>query len=341
MGGHEYDSCKCALCLTVKRLVTLLYDPDASGAVQRRAVTRLREVHAELLDVAEGGEVGAATPAPPVGGQEASRRLPTEGEKSGGEIKPKQEETTASERDSPEVGAAKVVTNETEEEEQPVTEGEKSAPEEKVENESGGAKPDTPEKKRDRSKPSRKEKKTKEGDSERSRSRRRRRHRSRESRRPASDKRRRTTSRSRRRSKKDDRKTPSRSPLPRGREEARPSQASGLTTEEKRAVRGVPPKPPPVPLPSSNAERRAAPPPGYSREAREEPNRGYSWRSPQRPPPRVPREPDHPPPGYHDWGETEAQSKSGGYQPAPSKGKTKRERNANFRAWREYEEEHY
>ena len=41
-----------------------MYDPDCSGAVQRKGVVLLREVHSQLLDVAE---TGAATPVPPVG----------------------------------------------------------------------------------------------------------------------------------------------------------------------------------------------------------------------------------------------------------------------------------
>lgn len=74
-GAHEWESCSCALCLAVRRLLGVLYHPEASGAVQGLGVTRLRTVHAELLDLAEGG-TGAATSVTPGGGE---RELPGEG----------------------------------------------------------------------------------------------------------------------------------------------------------------------------------------------------------------------------------------------------------------------
>lgn len=102
-------------------------------------------------------------------------------------------------------------------------------------------------------------------------------------------------------------RTPSRSLVRRSPRHPVPSSASGLTNAQKRAV-PPPPKPPPV-RPS-------------------------------------PREPDHPPPGYSSWAATDARAKSKGNKghyrdpyrdPPPNKGKKKDERNANFRAWREFE----
>lgn len=102
---HEYETCSCVLCLTVRRVVHLLYDPECSGAVQRKGVSLLREVHAQLLDVADAGSAGAATSAPP---ERSGQDLPSEGEKQVGQ-KVKEEPVSEAKKPRQKDGIAPVV----------------------------------------------------------------------------------------------------------------------------------------------------------------------------------------------------------------------------------------
>ena len=328
---HEFESCTCALCLTVRRVVHLLYDPECSGAVQRRGLSLLREVHSQLLDAVE---TGAATPGPPVG---SSPVLPVGGENPA-QPRVKTEPVSSQDKAQAEEGFAPVV-------EAPGQEGSGTEAGKKEEDQSERASreadlKDTEEDKeiaKDRTSTPNPEKKDKGSRQKESKSRDRRRRDRREKRARSSEGAgRRSRSRRRRdrgKSSKpesprhDESKEPSppkesgkewTSPRPRSRTPSRslvrrtprhpvPSSASGLTNAQKRAV-PPPPKPPPV-RPS-------------------------------------PREPDHPPPGYSSWAATDARAKSKGNKghyrdpyrdPPPNKGKKKDERNANFRAWREFE----
>ena len=173
--------------------------------------------------------------------------------------------------------------------------------------------------------PSKKEKKKRSRD--RDRDRRRRRDKERDDGGGAEDR-----SRSQGRDRKEKRASPARSP----RGERHTSPSLSRKSRERKSARKSPRTPSPSPRPSSprgaapsrasgltNAQKRAIPPP-------------------PKPPPRVPREPDHPPPGYSSWEDTDVRSKSWAYhEPPPNKGRKKDERNTNFRLWREHERGYY
>lgn len=311
---HEFETCSCALCLSFRRVFSLLYAREASGALQRRGVELLRVTHSQLLDFVEAGDPGAATPGEPT--------LPAEGGE--GPKKSVKEEPQPEEEKAPTVpGSAPVVAPLEAEATSPsgdhpadkkkVTEEKKPA---EVEDQNEGGEARDKEKKRssrDRERRRRREKDqdTKEGATPRSRSHHRERRRRHSSHARSPVERGRTThshSRKDKRERKSDRRSP-RSPIPSPREVVSPSpgrplpsRASGLTNAQKRAI-PPPPKPPPV---------------------------------------KVPREPDHPPPGYSSWQATDVRSKSWAYrEPPPNKGRKKDERNTNFRLWREYEREYY
>lgn len=305
--AHEFETCSCVLCLSFRRVFGLLYSREASGALQRRGVERLRVVHSQLLDFTETGETGAATPADPglpTGGDESQKKAVKE------EPKPEEERGDSGPGSAPIVAPAEgegaSASSERPTEEKKESEVKRSADQEEKQ---GEVEPSGKERKRssrDRERRRRREKEQdpKEGATPRSRSRhrdRRRRHSSParspvEGRRPSH-----SNSRRDKRERKRDRKSPQEvvSPSP---PRPVPSRASGLTNAQKRAI-PPPPKPPPV---------------------------------------RPPREPDYPPPGYSSWEDTNVRSKSWAYrEPPPNKGRKKDERNTNFRLWREYERGYY
>ena len=320
---HEWESCNCALCLTVRRVVGLLYAPDCSGAVQRRGVTLLREVYSQLLDVAD---TGAATSVPPV---ESGSVLPGEGDKTTSQ-KVKTELNNNQDQPKPEEGFAPVVDTAEESGSSPVVEKkaeevvesalrETDLKDTEIEKENTETKDNSPvtgkkekrsrrkeSKSRDRRRRDRRDKEARASEGAERRSRSRQRRARRRSSRPTSpqqdgggDHSPPKESGRERKEPKPRAKSQSRSPVLRAPWTPVPSRASGLTNAQKRAV-PPPPKPPPV-----------------------------------RP---TPREPDHPPPGYSSWEATNVRAKSKGYgDPPPNKGKKKDERNANFRLWREYE----
>lgn len=296
-----------------------MYDPDCSGAVQRKGVVLLREVHSQLLDVAE---TGAATPVPPVG---VGDNLPGVGD-SRTEKNVKLEPNSEDKKLRKEKGIAPVVDASEEKESSP-------SPEKKEEEPSGSANKEadlkdteivhkeTDTKERSPGKVE-KEKKSSRKDSEG----RERRRRSRRETEGGADTRSRSRHRRRRR----------RSSRPDSPKEGAGGSHSppGATRKEGEEVRVEPradsrspvPRAPRAPLPSrpsglTNAQKRAIPPP------------------PKPPPVKpTPREPDHPPPGYSSWAETDVRAKSQGYRDyPPNKGKKKDERNTNFRLSREYE----
>ena len=255
--SHEWDSCSCALCLSLRRVYTLLYAKEASGALQRRGVELLRVTYSQLLDFVEAGEPGAATSGEPIlpGGGEESRR------------KPVKEEPRPDEDKAPtDLGSAPVVapleadgasvSGDRQAEETKETEvnipAEAKEKDEEVEQKGKEKKKSSRDRERRRRRD--KEQESKEIAAPRSRSH----HRDRR-RRPSSRARspvergRRSHSRSRRDKgeRKSDRKSPH-PPSPSPRKvvspspwRPTPSRASGLTNAQKRAI-PPPPKPPPV-----------------------------------------------------------------------------------------------
>ena len=309
--AHEWDTCSCVLCLALRRVYNLLYSEEASGSLQRKGVELLRSVHYQLLDFKEGGEVEAATSATP--------GLPSGG--GGGTKRVKQEHPSEEKENADDPDKAKPV-------ETPEEKGVNSPSKESPPDTGGGkasvdtgegtstARDSAPSKKertrssRDRERRRRRDKEEgeTEGADKRSRSRHRRRQRRASSKAKSPEKgqaEHHSPSRKSRRKDSRDREsphTPAPSPGHHSPQGSLPSRPSGLTNAQKRAI-PPPPKPPPV---------------------------------------RAPREPDHPPPGYSSWAETDVRSKSYAYRdPPPNKGKKKDERNHNFRLWREYERGYY
>ena len=308
---HEWDTCSCVLCLSFRRIFNLLYTEEASGALQRKGVEVLRVAHSQLLDFKEGGEGVAATTSTPV--------LPAEGE--GGSKVVKQELTSEEKETKDEPGRAKPVENPGDSgENSPTKESAPNANEEKASENIGEGAPQAREsapsrKERPRSSRDRERRRRREGEGEetegadkRSRSRRRRRQRRASSKARSPEKgqsgHHSPSTRSKRKDSRDRKSphSPAKCPVRRSPPGPVPSRPSGLTNAQKRAV-PPPPKPPPV---------------------------------------RAPREPDHPPPGYSSWADTDVRSKAYAYRdPPPNKGKKKDERNHNFRLWREYERGYY
>ena len=308
---HNWATCRCQLCLTSQRLLLLVYNEKLGDAFSRHCVRKLREVYLELLDEAESKSkdgVGRATYSTPAFKSEGTSK--GSATPSGGKKK----------REAPSVKS---------EEEEPVSAASGSQ---------GGGEKDTPV-----STPSKSPKKEA---SKRSRSR----HRRQRSTEKKSKRKDRSASRGRSRhsrsnvrTKKSPRK--SRSPAPRP-EHQGTAKASAEPSKEAR------PKTPPRPSYFDPAARRAAPPPTSRQPSRGE-TEGERKDRDKVLPRRKPQEPDHPPPGHQDdedWSAYRAFPKSKGYrywpvrnrgnQPTESKGKTKREKNLNYRLWNEYDREH-
>ena len=309
---HNWRECKRQLCLISQRLLLLVYNQRLGEEFSRSCVRKLRECYLELLDDAESRSaegVGAATYSTPAfktekgsGGTATPARVKEKEEQSSEKEEPSEEEGATSAPTSRRVGGTS---------EPPVT---------------------TPED------PRREKKK-------RSRSRRRRR-RSEGKKSPREDR-----SASRGRSKRsrshvEAKRSPkkARSPDP----DPERKGSTKASTEPERAAR---PKSPPSHF--DPAARRAAPPPSTRASSREESEGGRKDRDKVLPR-RKPQEPDHPPPGHTDvdvaaWSEYRAFPKSQGYrywpgrnrghQPTESKGRTKREKNLNYRLWNEYDRE--
>ena len=305
---HNWRTCRCQLCLASQRLLLLVYNDRLGDRFSRLCVRRLRELYIELLDEAESKSkegVGKATYSTPAFNSLKGSATPSSAKGTGEAPSVKSEEEEA-------VSAASG----------PVEGEEKTSP---VSTPSKSPRPAT---------------------SKRSRSRRRR-HRSTEKKSKRKDK-----SESRGRSKRSrshveaKKKSPRKSRSPANRPE---HQGTAKASEPSREPR---PKTPPRPSHFDPAARRAAPPPASRASSRGE-TEGERKDRDKVLPRRRPQEPDHPPPGHQDeedWSSHRAFPKSQGYrywpvrnrgnQPTESKGKTKREKNLNYRLWNEYDREH-
>ena len=336
---HNWRTCRCALCLTCQRLLLLVYNERLGEEFSRSCVSKLRGVYLELLDEAEGRSregVGRATYSTPAFAEgRAGTATPTRATdtKDKEESKPKPSRPEPKVKGEPsEEGKEESAASEQPEEETSTASGLREGV---VRNTPGDAGARSPSKRRRRSRSRRRRQRSSEKKSarkDRSTSRGRRRHSRSHAEVEGGPKEARTVER-----------------LPERKGTARdPSEPATTPQAESNQSR------PPVPRPSrfDPVARRAAPPPSVRGSSRDR-NEGERKERDRVLPRKKPQEPDHPPPGFRDnsgWVEYQAFPKSqgssgyrywpGGYrgrQPTESKGRTKREKNLNYRLWSEYD----
>ena len=340
---HDWRSCKC---LTCQRLLLLAYNERLGESFSRECVRRLRSVYLELLDVAESRSkdgVGKATFSAPAF-RNSREGTATPSRPSTAQTKPEEKNKSSELRPKEEGGKSEEEKEESAASEKP--EEEVSATSGQREGEEAGSPVEASAKSSQKC--------------ERRRSRSRRRQRRSSGRK--SDRRERSSTRGRRRRSRSHVEveghskrpgSPARIPEHQGTSRAAADQARASPAK---SVRPQPssPRSPPRPSHFDPVARRAAPPPSARASSR---NRSEGERKERDRvlPRKKPQEPDHPPPGHRDnsgWVEYQAFPKSqgsqgyrywpGGYrgrQPTESKGRTKREKNLNYRLWNEYDRE--